>query len=146
MGYFENAKVLAEHLKYKEPNISPLRLQKTLYFLFAFYGGIFGGREGYPKYLFEEDFEAWGFGSVLRSIYEGNGEGKIQEKEYKAQNYKDERVLEMIDQAVLSINELGDFQLVDRNQQDRAWKSAKKENEVYGLMSKDEIIKDYKGM
>lgn len=145
-GYFKEAIILARHIKYKEPNIPPLRLQKTLYFLFAFYGNIFGEEEGYPEYLFNEDFEAWKFGANLKSIYEGNKEGKVYKEEYIAKDGKDEQVLSMIEEATISINNLGDFELVERNQQDQAWKNAKKVNDVYGLMDKDEIIKGYNSL
>ncbi len=65
--------------------MTPLRLQKTLYFIFAFYGATLGqlnsenegdskfeGSSDYPKYLFKENFEAWQYGPVLRSIYQAN--------------------------------------------------------------------------
>lgn len=150
VGYFKDAKVLAEHIKYKNPGISSLRLQKTLYFLFAFYGNIFGEREGFPKYLFDEDFEAWAMGASLKSIYEGNRKGIIGKKEYLSKSNKDEQVLNMVDEAMQSINKIGDFYLIERTQQDEAWRNAYKEayreNKKYGVMDRDEIIKDYEDL
>ena len=39
--YFNNVDDLVNHLFYKEPDITPLRLQINLYFLFAFYIGTY---------------------------------------------------------------------------------------------------------
>ena len=39
--YFDNVDVLVGYILYKFPTISPLKLQKYLYFLFAFYAGTY---------------------------------------------------------------------------------------------------------
>ncbi|EMF0072755.1 hypothetical protein PIF88_001636 [Enterococcus hirae] len=83
---FDNILTLAKLVKSKSRReMTPLRLQKTLYFIFAFYGATLGqlnsenegdskfeGSSDYPKYLFKENFEAWQYGPVLRSIYQAN--------------------------------------------------------------------------
>lgn len=157
---FDSPLVLAKHLKAKDPDISPLRLQKTIYFLFAFYGRIFGklhvdnekeedgifegsDDDSYPKYLFEEDFEAWKFGPVLRTVYAENKQNRIEPEEWKPKDYKEEQVLEMFEEAIEAINNLGDFELVERTHEDVAWKNALKPTGAPGRMDKEEIINDY---
>ena len=43
--YFENVDDLVQHLLYKFNELSPLKLQKGLYFLFAFYSGNYQNSE-----------------------------------------------------------------------------------------------------
>lgn len=81
--FFENIKDLIGHLKSLNPDMGPIRLQKTLYFLFAFYGATYGSignenneeknellsevdSDSYPKQLFADDFEAWQFGQSFQ--------------------------------------------------------------------------------
>lgn len=72
-------------MKEEIENISPLRLQKTLYFLFAYYGASYGqlskSKEykvtqneslNLPEYLFDAQFEAWQYGPVIRDVYVSN--------------------------------------------------------------------------
>lgn len=159
--FFDDSLTLARHLKSRDPEISPLRLQKTMYFLFAFYSkqfgalhvddekveeGIFEGsnEESYPKYLFDEEFEAWKFGPVLRSVYAENKSGRLEPEEWKPNGYQGEQVLEMFDEAIEAINKLGDFELVERTHEDSAWRKALKDTGVPEKMSKEDIVNDYK--
>lgn len=73
--YYFNCKDLAKYInkKHKEKfnqNITPIKLQKALYFLFAYWGGyIESGRQNsnfveedmtkYKKYLHNGTFQAW---------------------------------------------------------------------------------------
>ena len=66
---------LANYIAYKHKekkgiDISPLKLQKSLYFLFAYWGGfVRKGKQNpeyteidltdFDEYLFDEEFEAW---------------------------------------------------------------------------------------
>ena len=43
--YFDSVDVLINHLLYKFSELSPLKLQKSLYFLFAFYAGTYSGSD-----------------------------------------------------------------------------------------------------
>lgn len=76
--YFENIDNLVEHILFQFPEIRPLKLQKGLYFLFAFYINTYYVKPqietietGYefPKHLFKADFEAWTYGPVVRRQY-----------------------------------------------------------------------------
>lgn len=139
---FENAEQLAKHLKFLNNDISPLRLQKSLYFLFAFYGaslgklfvadedksveGFFEGsdEESFPKYLFPDKFEAWQFGPVIRSIYRIEKSKKIEPEKWEPETDQDKTINQLMNMVLDEVNSLGDFELVDRSHEDQAWKEA----------------------
>ena len=83
---FENVIDLAGYAKNRLENPTPLKIQKTLYFLWAFYSATYGNikydsdeksefdlQDGaYPPELFEPDFEAWRYGPVINKVYLAN--------------------------------------------------------------------------
>lgn len=160
MYVFDDVHVLAKLIikKLSKREMTPLRLQKTLYFAFAFYGATLGqlssdneeenkfeGSADYPKYLFKENFEAWQYGPVLRSIYRDNkyDKGKIEEaEEWTVNGEKDQAIFDLIDQVVKQTDEMGDFTLVERSHEDKAWKVAYEDGQKE--MDKNEIIEEYK--
>lgn len=141
---------LAQHLKWNYPTITPLRLQKTLYFLFAFYGASYGQMSGednisemsYPRYLFNGYFEAWKFGAVNRDIYETFQKDQIEGKEWAPKDEKEKNVLILVNEVLKEIDKLSDFELVDRSHQDYAWSKAWND-ETSNVMDNDLIINDY---
>lgn len=155
-GFFNSAACLAAHLKSKNENISPLRLQKTLYFLFAFYGasyglirnekeadGFFEGGENYPQYLFNEEFEAWQYGPVIRNVYTLNKSDSLIANEWTPLTKKDKAVEALIQLVCKQLDQMGDFSLVERSHEDEAWKDAYAKG-ASTLMDKDDIINGYK--
>ena len=89
--FFQNIDNLVEHILFQFPEISPVKLQKGLYFLFAFYINTYAIKPqqdvvetefNFPKYLFEADFEAWTYGPVIRDVYL-----KFKNKEYTPRQY-----------------------------------------------------------
>lgn len=67
--YFDDVRDLADHLKYKDPNSSPIRLHSTLVMLFAYY--YFNiDVEGKPKYLFKGSVLARNTGVNVKEIDE----------------------------------------------------------------------------
>lgn len=134
--------------------ISPVRLQKTLYFCFAFWGGFVrkgkklqesGKQEidvtNYEDYLFSARFEAWIYGPVIPEIYH---EQNI-DKYYKEDLLKDEFVKEYIEDLLEDINSVSDFRLVDISHQDDAWSKNfdYKESSHSREISKEDIINEY---
>ena len=96
---FEDAKDVIALIKRGRDYLSPIRLQKALYFLFAYYGATYGSiphsesedrraseveDDSFPKYLFNEyngeeiQFEAWQYGPVIRRIYVDNKENMFE--------------------------------------------------------------------
>lgn len=136
--------------------LTPIKLQKGLYFLYAYYGATYGESESsgvleedfkVPKSLFPPRFEAWTYGPVIRSVWEKQRQG---EYDSYANKEMDEELATKYPEADLFIRELfsqinsvSDFSLVDRSHEDEAWKVAYEfggstpiENEL--------IIKEYK--
>ncbi|GBD76683.1 hypothetical protein TEHN7126_2382 [Tetragenococcus halophilus subsp. halophilus] len=156
---FSDINVLAKYvIDTSDREMTPLRLQKTLYFLFAFYGATYGqlasqneedmvfeGSGSYPKYLFDEDIEAWNYGPVIRDIYKTYKyeSDKINNAEtWKPESDRDLNISDVIDQVIKQTDEMGDFSLVDRTHEDEEWKRAFDNDQDY--MDKDAIIEEYK--
>lgn len=140
--------------KYKR-KISPLKLQKSLFFLFGEWGAFiskannsdaFDGKNllQYKKYLFTEDIEAWLYGPVVRDVYdnfnfEKNLDEEIfdtEEKEYAGQFIRD---------LTSELFELSDFKLVELSHQMKCWKNSFEEKDLIhcNTIDKDVIINEF---
>lgn len=141
--------------------MSPLRLQKTLYFLYAYYGASYGSlsesaefqvnedeKMNLPKYLFQGNFEAWQYGPVVREVYIDNKYNNFVENcEFKSEdiNIEDttmsDEVTEYLRELIQNTNEVSDFSLVERSHEDKEWKD---KIATQGTMCNDKIIDEYK--
>ena len=74
------AYIQKKYYEEKQKEISPIKLQKALYFLFAYWGGTVRKSKLYPnaveedfsnfdEYLFEDKIEAWVYGPVIPVVY-----------------------------------------------------------------------------
>lgn len=157
------AKSLAIYIidKYREKNngkeISPIKLQKSLYFCFAYWGSFV--RKGkkikseiseidvsnLDEYLFDEDIEAWVYGPVIPEVYKHHkantleqyrNEGLFEGNEY-AKNY--------IDGILDDVLRVSDFTLVDIAHNDECWKCNFDFREMShsNIIPKNEIIEEY---
>ena len=130
--FFQNIDNLVEHILFQFPEIRPLKLQKGLYFLFAFYINTYAvdpkqdvieTESNFPKYLFDAAFEAWSYGPVIRDVYL-----KFKNKEYTPRQYKfdekDKEIEIFINDVMEMILKKSDFALVDRVHEDLAWQKA----------------------
>ncbi|MGV7114647.1 Panacea domain-containing protein [Paenibacillus kyungheensis] len=143
-----------DYLYSLKSDISPLKLQKSLYFLFGYYGAIYGqsedegtfeGSSDYENRLFNANFEAWQYGPVIRNVYSNNKAGN-----YPTSNQKSaiEKVVQkneirmFIDELFEQINSVSDFTLVDRSHQDDVWKEAYKKGQSTP-MDHEAIIAEY---
>lgn len=158
--FFENINDLISHLKSLNPEIGALRLQKTLYFLFAFYGATYGSMQNtegfseiespYPKFLFKDPIEAWAYGPVIRDVYFDNKKGDYDSlPDSVAEHFtrRDEKdVIEFLDGIVSDLEDMSDFALVDRTHQDNAWKSKFDPSDPHASkeINQEELIKEYK--
>ncbi|MCO8292669.1 Panacea domain-containing protein [Tetragenococcus halophilus] len=138
--FFKDVDELIARMKRLDSDMGPIRLQKSLYFLYAFYGATFGKIQGstdkgelseiensYPNELFNAEFEAWQYGPVIRDVYFKNRDLQYENMEDNTNSdysNRDEReVLKFIDNLLDDLNEMSDFALVDRTHQDNAWGS-----------------------
>lgn len=165
--FFEDVEDLIGHLKSLDSDMGPIRLQKTIYFLYAFYGATYGSIKGvvqgnsdnllseigdsiYPPKLFDAKFEAWQYGPVIRDVYFKNKTGDYDELEDKLlEKYTDRNerdVIVFLDDIVSDLNELSDFALVDRTHRDEAWRKKFDKMNPYQSeeIDNDELIAEYK--
>lgn len=154
--YFDSVDMLISHLLYKYEELSPLKLQKSLYFLFAFYSGNYQAEEkegisefsysySYPRYLFNADFEAWTYGPVIREVYNKNKNSGYSAKkfEFDMNSTVDKEISNFIDDVSEMIMNKSDFALVDRSHEDQVWKNAIAQGNST-TMKKEDIENEYR--
>lgn len=147
---------------YKEDysnDISSIKLQKALYFLFAFWGGfVRKSKDADPdsieevideeEILFNNRIEAWVYGPVVPDVYTEFKYGLI-EQNYcgTAELFKDTNsiVKDTIDSMLNDIFPIADFKLVSISHEDKCWinnfdVSEKKHNKE---IPAEEIIREY---
>ncbi|WNF35221.1 DUF4065 domain-containing protein [Bacillaceae bacterium IKA-2] len=156
---FNSVHTVAAYLFSKKEDISPLKLQKSLYFLFAYHSALYDtsnqeGKEGIieglnesPQFLFDAQFEAWKFGPVIREVYVADkyehiyeDKGLIDEAVKEVENLPE--IKKFIDDLFEQIDSVSDFSLVERSHNDDAWKIAYDTEEA--LIDHSIIIKEYK--
>lgn len=139
--------------------ISPIKLQKTLYFLFAYWGQyILKNKENvesvevdysnYNEYLFDDDIEAWTYGPVIPNVFHAEKLGYFKQQEREGTNeYIIEDIVkkEFIDYLLPQLFDISDFGLVDLSHQDKCWKEHYNENEEKHnqIIPKEEIVNEY---
>lgn len=162
-GYI-NAIDLAKYInnKYKmkyKSDISSIKLQKSLYFLFAYWGGFVRELQtkrgdglietkgaDYKQYLFDNRIEAWIYGPVVTDVYHNFDAVKKYDK--KAEEEIDKLPIEVksfIDDMLDDIFEVSDFKLVDLSHSDNCWKKnfVEEDNRHNREILKEEIIDEY---
>lgn len=152
-----SAKELAAYISKKfysdqGKNISPVRLQKLLYFCFAYWGGFV--RKGknqenveintndFNEYLFDEKIEAWVYGPVVPDVYfEQN-----LDKYYKDNLFKEDSAeKQMIDNVIEDSYQVNDFKLVELSHRDNSWKYNFDIDEQFhnNEIGKEQIVEEY---
>lgn len=144
--------------KYKNDysdDITPIKLQKGLYFLFAFWGGMIRKAKNnllssefdikkYDEYLFEPNFEAWTYGPVDYDIY---SEFKYDNEIFSIKQNKtlicDKFTRNFIDNYLDRIFITNDFGLVDLSHEDNAWRNVYNESMKHIKMNPESIINEY---
>lgn len=157
--FFDNVNDLIAYLYTKVESLSSVKLQKSLYFLYAYYSAMYGIRYtneesesdyNLPEELFSAEFEAWNYGPVIRSVYMDRklGEDKYQEMARKFDadlffNDDNGEVKFFIDDLFSQISKLSDFSLVDRVLEDKAWRNAFSQGKST-IIPNQAIIEEYK--
>lgn len=140
--------IILKHMSEFETDISPIKLHKSLYFLYAYWGSkielskikaddvisemVEMDFSDYDEQLFDADFEAWAYGPVDRDIYLWCKENHIDTSLKYSLNVEKE-ILDYIDDLLIRIFNSSDFGLVDLCQEDNCWKS------VYNSSFKNKI-------
>lgn len=138
--------------------ISPIKLQKSLYFLFAYWGQFIRSNKenkdsvevdysNYSEFLFNDRIEAWTYGPVVPDVFtaEKNGELEFYNIDGYLENEEDRVKKEFIDNLLIQLFDADDFGLVRLSHEDECWKrnyieSDEKHNRE---ITKKEIIDEY---
>lgn len=135
--------------------ITPVRLQKTLYFCFAYWGGFVRKGKKYQdenrievdvnnldEILFDDIIEAWVYGPVVPDVYREKNIDEYYDKDIFEGN---ELAKEIIDGVIEDTLEIRDFKLVDISHKDKCWINKFIYEECYhnNEMDKESIIAEY---
>lgn len=160
--FFDTIDDLIKYLFAKYGKLSPLKLQKGLYFLFAYYGAIYGNSEKFnsevdydlPRYLFPAKFLAWDYGPVIEEVYFNNRNSHYDnyvvnnnilieiENAYFKENNVNKEVELFINELFDEVINTSDFSLVDRSHEDKVWQNAYSRGRNIE-MPEDEIVEEY---
>jgi len=140
-------------------DISPIKLQKGMYFLFASWGGKILAAHGegledteddetfesITPYLFDADFRAWKYGPVEHDVYiwfkHQNKEPFDPELKALCNKEYENEIVHYVKEYALRVFATSDFGLVDLSHEDECWKkSALLPNTE---MNCDDILKEY---
>lgn len=149
--FFNNSDDLVNHLLSKlpeEPGL--LRLNLTLYFLFATYAAAYNPKvknpnilDKQPRLVADLTFIADKYGPQDYSVND-----KLRNEYYTPERYNfldnqvDQNVKHFIDDILEQLKNVDDFSLLDRAVQDDAWLNAYT-NEDSKIMSKEQMMLDY---
>lgn len=148
--------------KYKteyKHEISGIKLQKSLYFLFAYWGAFvrksnkdnsIEEKISLPEYLFNDEIQAWTYGPVVSNVYRNIESIKLFSDDSEITKIKQQlsqktSIYCFINDLLKDIFEISDFKLVDMSHQDKCWRdnyieSDEKHNRV---IDKESIINEY---
>lgn len=150
--------------KHKEKfniRVSNIKLQKALYFLFAYWGGMVEKSRrnqesveenfaNYNNHLFKEDFQAWTYGPVIPAVYHDFDiyyATKYNKESFEEQLYNecDGHLKPFIDDLLEEIFCISDFRLVDISHEDQAWRQRYIINELQHntIIPKGAILDEY---
>lgn len=161
---FNNKNDLVNYLLYKLNLPSQLKIQKTLYLLFAFYGATYGklindennselDSNNYTPFLFEPNFQAWKYGPADYDVYI-NFKKEEKYKELKSiENILNEDLTEVekrniitfINNIINQTDEMDDYTLMDRTREDKVWSDSysNKEKNMNPYLIVDEYYSKY---
>lgn len=150
---FENKDELVNYLYARLTSPTLLKVQKSLYLLWAYYAATYGNLQAddqsdmgdYPKQLFRADFQAWRYGPVDKTVYakQKNEQYEADEKAYSPQTSEDKDVKLFLDDLIADIDGINDFGLVELTHRDKAWSEVYQEGERGLCMNSDAIKQEY---
>lgn len=151
---FEDENVLVNHLYKKLANPTRLKVQKSLYLLWAYYAATYGNLEydeytefeEYPDELFKPEFQAWRYGPVDQTVYENqkkDGYYSANLDLYSPETNVERDVSLFMDDLLSEINDINDFGLVELTHQDHSWRDVYKPGELFTEMDSESIKNEY---
>lgn len=163
MKFQVNKNELINYIKYsyhefsEGKEISPIKLQKGLYFLFAIWGGTIRSAKNqnteidnisnYSDYFFDAKFQTWAYGPVDEKVYQDYKINKnFSRDEAKSfYNSRDDFEQEFLDTVLQQISKSSDFGLVNLSHLDISWNSVYDKNDPYckNAMDNESIINEY---
>lgn len=136
--------------------ISNIKLQKTLYFLFAMWGGFIEKskrseselKTALSSILFDNEIQAWVYGPVVPDVFFANKEGHIDGSLFDETDFftEDKKLLkETIDSIMNDIFAVSDFKLVSISHEDKCWQDHfdPLDIEHKEVIPKEEILNEY---
>lgn len=146
---------LVLHIYKRLDNPTTLKVQKSLYFLWAYYSSSYGNidkseetdlsQATYPTSLFKPDFEALKYGPVDTEVLAKQRNGYYSEnkwKEHPAKTVEELEVITYINNLLGDIDDISDFGLIALAQKDKAWQNAYKTSTK--KMSASKIRQEYR--
>lgn len=149
--FFNNTDDLVNHILTKLPEEPGyLRLNLTLYFLFATYAAAYNPKventnilDEQPKFIADLTFTADQYGPYEYTIKEKWKNDNYQPKKYKfLDNQVDQNIKHFINDILEQLKDIDDFSLIDRAQIDDAYIQAYNNNNSK-IMSREQMILDY---
>lgn len=136
--------------------ISPIKLQKSLYFLFAYWGQYIRNNKenkdsvevdysNYSEFLFNDRIEAWTYGPVLPNVFMAEKNGLLEE-DIENKYLEDDIVKkEFVDNLLNQLFEIDDFGLVRISHEDECWRRnyVETDEKHNREIPKEEIINEY---
>lgn len=119
-----NKNQLVSYIWAQLPNKTLVKLHKSLYLLYAFYGATYGKSPDYPTYLFNAKFIAGAYGPLEKDIFKLNTsktEIKISQEliiATKSKKYAED-INSFIQNIINQATKLDDFSLAQRTQKDK---------------------------
>mgnify|MGYP000991993275 CR=1 FL=1 len=155
---------LADYLaiRYKEEykeDISIIKINKVLYFLFAYWGAFvkigkkyidnmeLKGLEDYSEYLFNAEFVAGVYGPYMKNLLKINNKYLLsiaEEKNFSGfiiRNRYNGVVFKLLDPLIRDLFEVSEYDLMDISKKDEEYKRARDNN--YGIMNNENITDEY---
>lgn len=140
--YISSALDMAKYIAYRyyhnysneKKEISPIKLQKSLYFCFAYWGAFVrkSMNSDYveeninlSEYLFPEKFQAWVYGPVIPDIFRYYNNELLEYMDFDPDtvfNEEQNLVKETIDSLLDELFSVSDFKLVSISHEDNCWK------------------------
>jgi len=138
--------------------ISNIKLQKSLYFLLAYWGGFV--RKGKmidseekieaSEILFDNEIQAWVYGPVVPDVFFAQKDGRLDSFELSEEELSEifnsnPMLEETINSLLIDIFSVADFKLVSTSHEDKSWSSHFDMDSMFHneTIPQEEIIQEY---